>query len=98
MGYTTALKPLVKPSIPSGFRSGPRPSTGPGENAPDIAPTKTKAMVSQPNHLQRLLGSLPVGNSRYANTPRPMMIGRIQVAIQANAPPAGSESGCANRV
>ena len=60
----TTPKTLGKPSTPSGFRIGPSVSTGPGENAPDITPTKTKATISHANDLQRLLGSRPVGNRR----------------------------------
>src|SRR5919107_6177188 len=67
-----------KPSMPSGFRIGPRPSTGPEENAPNITPTRTKATVSHVTHRQRLLGSLPVGNSSIKNTEKPIMMGTSQ--------------------
>src|SRR5829696_982798 len=92
------LETLEKPSIPSGFRIGPRPFTGPEENAPDMAPTKTKATVSHVTHCQCLLGSLPVGNSSIKNTEKPIMIGKSQEETQAIASPAGSELGWASKV
>src|SRR5829696_3923962 len=91
------LETLEKPSIPSGFRIGPRPSSGPEENAPDMAPTRTKATVSHVTHRQRLLGSLPVGNSSIRNTEKPIMMGTSQEETQAIASPAGSESGWASK-
>src|SRR5919112_1843963 len=67
---------LVKPSTPSGFRIGPRtPISAPEENADVITPARTRTPVNHATHLQRLLGSLPVGNSKYRNAERPMMIG-----------------------
>jgi hypothetical protein len=68
------------------------------ENAEEIKPATTKATVSHATHLQRLPGSLPVGNRRNTNTWRPMIMGRIQEAIQASASPAGSEFGSADKV
>src|SRR5215210_1343736 len=77
------IESLEKPSMPSGFRIGPRPSTGPEENAPNIPPTKTKVTVSHATHRQRLLGSPPVGNSSIKNTEKPIMIGKSQENTQA---------------
>ena len=87
------LEKLEKPSIPSGFRIGPRPSTGPEENAPDTAPTKIKATVSHVTHRQRLLGGLPVGNSSINNTEKPITMNTSQEETQAIASPAGNEAG-----
>ena len=85
-------------STPSGFRIGPRtPKSAPEENADVITPARTRTPVNHATHLQRLLGSIPVGNSKYRNAERPMMIGKIQETIHAIASPAGSELGSASR-
>jgi hypothetical protein len=85
---------LVRPSIPSGFWIGPRtPSSAPEANAPVTTARSSQVALTQANHLQRLPGSLPVGNSRCGNTVRPMMTGSNQETSHASASPAGSEPG-----
>src|SRR5919112_1682163 len=64
------------------------------ENAAEVPPATTKVTVSHANHLQRLLGNLPVGKRRNVNTKRPTITGRIQEMIQANVSLPGNGLSC----
>src|SRR5215208_270876 len=91
------LSALGRPSIPSGLRIDPRLPITPGENATQSAPTIVTNTVSHANHLQRLLGNRPLGNSRSERTIQPIYGIHTQEENQASASPAGSELGRATR-
>src|SRR5215211_8652847 len=93
----TGLKPLGRPSIPRGLRIGPRLPITPGENATQTAPAIVKNTLSHANHLQRLLGSRPLGNNKNESAIQPLYSIHIQEANQARASPVGSDLGCASR-
>src|SRR5215216_4299246 len=93
----TGLKPLGRASIPSGLRIDPRLPITPGENATQTAPAIVKNTLSHANHLQRLLGSRPLGNNKSESAIQPVYEIHAQEASQARASPAGSEVGCASR-
>src|SRR5215217_6775132 len=93
----TGLKPLGGPSIPSGLRMDPRLPITPGENATQTAPAIVKNTLSHANHLQRLLGSRPLGNNKRESAIQPQYSIHAQETSQASASPAGREVGWASR-
>src|SRR5215212_4556347 len=87
----TGLKPLGRRSIPSGLRIDPRLPITPGETATQTAPAIVKNTLSHANHLQRLLGSRPLGNNKSESAIQPAYSIHAQEANQARASPAGSD-------
>src|SRR5688572_199904 len=78
---------LVKPSTPSGFRIGPRtPISAPEENAEVITPARTRTPVNHATHLQRLLGSLPVGNSKTLSENFPIDLEQRRISPRMDLP------------
>src|SRR5688500_9803074 len=96
MNASVALEVFGSPSIPSGFLMV-LDRIRPGDNAPKIAAGKSATAVNRANHLQRALGSLPLGNSRSKNTTRPSPPTHTQEFSQANAASPGRDRDGASK-
>src|SRR5215208_2157103 len=96
MNASISLEAFGSPLIPMGLMRVLE-RIRPGDSAAKIAAGRSTIAVNQANHRQRVLGSLPLGNSKSKNTTRPRPPTHIQELSQANASPAGSDPDGASK-
>src|SRR5918994_289398 len=96
MNASISLEAFGSPLIPSGLMRVLE-RIRPGDNAPKMAAGRSTIAVNQATHRQRVLGSLPLGNSRSKYTIRPRPKTHTHEVSQANASPAGSDRDGASK-
>src|SRR5918998_4391677 len=96
MNASISLEAFGSPLIPMGLMRVLE-RIRPGENAAKIAAGRSTIAVNQANHRQRVLGRLPLGNSRSKYTMRPRPKTHTHEVSQANASPTGSDRDGASK-